>query len=152
MTRPYYYFFTLFKKFPFNFSKLVLIIMSRVYCRFNSVVRFFVIKPIKNYQKKPLQKVTCPIKSRNNIVKEEVTSHWQDKQQKSWVIAPGPGGLVSPPGRIASFVCDQAVVKNSQRHLADQNAICILHQSDCTWLCCWLSQWTMWGTSVWYLI
>ena len=29
---------------------------------------------------------------------------------------------------------------HSVRHLADWNAICILHQSDCAWLCCLLSQ------------
>ena len=38
-----------------------------------------------------------------------------------------PGGLVSPPGGFASLAFDQAVPKNSQRHLADWNAICILH-------------------------
>ena len=41
----------------------------------------------------------------------------------------GPGGFVSPSGGFASLLFDQAVPKNSQRHLADQNAICILHQS-----------------------
>ena len=30
--------------------------------------------------------------------------------------------------------------KNSKRHLADWNAICILHLSDCAWLCCLLSK------------
>ena len=35
-----------------------------------------------------------------------------------------PGGLVSPPGIFASLVVEQ---ENSQRHLADRNAICILH-------------------------
>ena len=43
------------------------------------------------------------------------------------------GGLVSPPGGFASLAFDQAVPKNSQRHLADQNTICILHQSDCAY-------------------
>ena len=51
-----------------------------------------------------------------------------------------PGGLVSPPGGFASLAFDQAVPKNSQCHLANQNAICILHRSDCAWLCCLLSQ------------
>ena len=51
-----------------------------------------------------------------------------------------PGGLVSPPGGFASLAFDQVVPKNFQRHLADQNAICILHRSDCAWLCCSLSQ------------
>ena len=51
-----------------------------------------------------------------------------------------PGGLVSPPGGFASLAFDQAVPKNSQRHLADRNAICILHLSDCSWLCYLLSQ------------
>ena len=36
-----------------------------------------------------------------------------------------PGGLVSPPGGFASLAFDQAVPKNSQRHLADRNAIWI---------------------------
>ena len=35
-----------------------------------------------------------------------------------------PGGLVSPFGGFASLFFDQPVGKNSQRHLADQNAIC----------------------------
>ena len=30
----------------------------------------------------------------------------------------------------SSLLFDQAVPKNSQRYLADRNAICILHQSD----------------------
>ena len=51
-----------------------------------------------------------------------------------------PGGFVSPFGGFASLLFDQAVPKNSQRHLADRNAICILHRSDCAWLCCLLSQ------------
>ena len=38
---------------------------------------------------------------------------------------------------------DQAVSKYSQCHLADQNAICILHRSHCAWLCCLLSQWNL---------
>ena len=46
---------------------------------------------------------------------------------------------MSPSGGFASLAFDQAVPKNSQRHLADQNAICILHRSDCAWLCCLLS-------------
>ena len=37
-----------------------------------------------------------------------------------------PGGFVSPSGRFASLSFDQAVPKNSQHHLADWNAICIL--------------------------
>ena len=53
-----------------------------------------------------------------------------------------PGGFVSPSGGFASLSFDQAVCKNSQRHLADRNAICILHRSDCAWLCCLLSQWS----------
>jgi len=51
-----------------------------------------------------------------------------------------PGGLVSPSGGFALLALDQAVPKNSQRHLADGNAISILHRSDCAWLCCLLSQ------------
>ena len=51
-----------------------------------------------------------------------------------------PGGLVSPPGGFASLAFDQAVPKNSQRHLANRNTICILHRSDCAWLCYLLSQ------------
>ena len=51
-----------------------------------------------------------------------------------------PGGLVSPSGRFASLLFDQGVPYYSQRHLADRNAICILHRSDCAWLCCSLSQ------------
>ena len=49
---------------------------------------------------------------------------------------------MSPSGGFSSLLFDQAVPKNSQlqRHLADQKAICILHQSDCVWLCCLLSQ------------
>ena len=58
---------------------------------------------------------------------------------KLHVLSP-PGGFVSPSGRFASLLFDQAVPKNSQRHLADRNATCILHQSDCAWLCCLLSQ------------
>ena len=50
------------------------------------------------------------------------------------------GGFVSPSGGFVSLLFDQAVPKNSQRHLIDWNAICILHQSDCAWLCCSLSQ------------
>ena len=38
-----------------------------------------------------------------------------------------PGGLVPRPGAFASL-------------WFDQNAICILHQSDCAWLCCLSSQ------------
>ena len=44
------------------------------------------------------------------------------------------GGLVSPSDGFASLLFDQAVPENSQRHLANQNAICILHRSDCAWL------------------
>ena len=51
-----------------------------------------------------------------------------------------PGGFVSSSGGFLSLLFDQAVPKNSQRHLDDQTAICILHQSDCAWLCCLLSQ------------
>ena len=51
-----------------------------------------------------------------------------------------PGGLVSPSGGFASLSFDQGVPKNSQHHLADWNAICILHRSDCAWLWCLLSQ------------
>ena len=51
-----------------------------------------------------------------------------------------PGGLVSPSGGFASLLFDQRVPYYSQRHLADRNAICILHRSDCAWLCCSLSQ------------
>jgi hypothetical protein len=51
-----------------------------------------------------------------------------------------PGGLVSPSGRFASLLFDQGVPHYSQRHLADRNAICILHRSDCAWLCFSLSQ------------
>ena len=47
---------------------------------------------------------------------------------------------MSPSGGFASLLFDQAVPKNSQRHLADRNAICILHPSDCAWLYCLLSQ------------
>jgi hypothetical protein len=53
-----------------------------------------------------------------------------------------PGGFVSPSGRFASLLFDQAVPQNSQRHLADRNAICILHRSDCAWHSCLLSQWS----------
>ena len=52
---------------------------------------------------------------------------------------------LSPSGGFASLLFDQAVPKNSQRHLADRNAICILHRSDCTWLCCLLSQFWLFG-------
>ena len=51
-----------------------------------------------------------------------------------------PGDLVSPSGGFASLAFDQAVPKNSQRHLGDRNAICILHGSDYVFLCCLLSQ------------
>ena len=51
-----------------------------------------------------------------------------------------PGGFVSPFGRFASLLFDQAIPKNFQRHLADGNDVCILHQSDCAWLCCLSSQ------------
>ena len=47
-----------------------------------------------------------------------------------------PGGYVSPSGGFASLSFDQAVPKKSQCHLANQNAICILHQSDHVRLCC----------------
>ena len=50
------------------------------------------------------------------------------------------GGFVSIPGRFASLLIDQAVPKNLQRHLANQNAISILHRSDCACLCSPLSQ------------
>ena len=56
-----------------------------------------------------------------------------------------PGGFVSPSGGFASLLFDQAVLKNSQSHLADRNAICILHRSDCAWLCCLLSQFWLFG-------
>ena len=46
---------------------------------------------------------------------------------------------MSPSGGFASLLFDQAAPKNSQHHLADQNAICILHRSYCAWLCCSLS-------------
>ena len=55
-----------------------------------------------------------------------------------------PGGFVSPSGRFASLLFGQAVLKNSQRHLADRNVICILYRSDCAWLCCLLSQFVSW--------
>jgi hypothetical protein len=42
-----------------------------------------------------------------------------------------PGGLVSPFGGFASLLFDQVVPYYSQRHLANRNAICILHRSDC---------------------
>ena len=51
-----------------------------------------------------------------------------------------PGGFVSPSVGFASLLFDQAVPKSSQRHLADRKTICILHWSDCAWLCCLLSQ------------
>jgi hypothetical protein len=47
-----------------------------------------------------------------------------------------PGGLVSLSGGFALLLFDQRVPYYSQRHLADWNAICILHRSDCAWLCC----------------
>ena len=50
------------------------------------------------------------------------------------------GRFVSPSGRFASLSFDQVVSKNSQHHLADRNAICILNWSDCVWLCCLLYQ------------
>jgi hypothetical protein len=50
------------------------------------------------------------------------------------------GGFVSLSGGFASLLFDQAVPQNSQHHLADRNAICILHRSDCAWLCCLLSK------------
>ena len=43
-------------------------------------------------------------------------------------------------GGFASLLFDQGIPKNSQGHLADCNSICILHRSDCAWLCCLLSQ------------
>ena len=49
---------------------------------FDSVARYFVIELIENYQKKPNQKMTCPIKSGNNIsLKNEVTGH-----EQSWAL------------------------------------------------------------------
>jgi len=51
-----------------------------------------------------------------------------------------PGGFVSPSGGFSLLLFDQAIPKNSQCHLADRNTICILHRSDCAWLCCLLSQ------------
>ena len=49
---------------------------------FDSVARYFVIKLIEDYQKKPNQKQTCPIESGNNIfLKNEVTSH-----EQCWVL------------------------------------------------------------------
>ena len=44
--------------------------------------------------------------------------------------------LVSPSGGFASLLFDQGVPYYSQRHLANRNTICILHRSDCAWLCC----------------
>ena len=38
---------------------------------------------------------------------------------------------LSPPGGFSSLFFDQAVPYYSQRHLADWNAIYILHQLDC---------------------
>ena len=52
---------------------------------------------------------------------------------------------MSSSGGFASLLFDQGVPKNSQRHLADWNAICILHWSDCVWLCCLLSQFLLFG-------
>ena len=59
-------------------------------------------------------------------------------RQKSWVIAAWWFGV--SPGGFASLEFDQAIPKNSQHHLAYQNAICIVHRSDFAWLCCSLSQ------------
>ena len=57
-----------------------------------------------------------------------------------FIIWQPPGGFVSLSGGFASLSFDQAVPKKSQRRLADRNAVCILHRSDCAWLCCLLSQ------------
>ena len=54
-----------------------------------------------------------------------------------------PGGLVSPLGWFALHAFDQAVPKNSQRHLGDRSAICILHRLDCAWLCSLISQYNV---------
>ena len=40
-----------------------------------------------------------------------------------------PGGFVSSSGVFTSLSFDQAVPNNPPHHLADQNAICILHRS-----------------------
>ena len=74
----------------------------------------------------------------NYLKHQTIQKYWGAKQQTPWVIA--PGGFVSPPGGSASLLFDQAVSQNSQPHLADWNAICNLHRSDCAWLCCLLSQ------------
>ena len=44
-----------------------------------------------------------------NIYTSEIFAYWDVQQQTSWVIAPGPGGLVSPSGRFASLFCDQGL-------------------------------------------
>jgi hypothetical protein len=57
--------------FLLTFFQLVLILhreLSVLSKRQDSVARYFVIKLIENYQKKPNQKVTCLIESGNNIL------------------------------------------------------------------------------------
>ena len=82
------------------------------------------------------------LKSRIIYLLLKTTINWQFFPYWPYWSLP-PGGLVSPSGGFASLLFDQAVPKNSQHHLADWNTICILHQSDCAWLRCLSSQYSL---------
>ena len=65
-------------------------------------------------------------KNKTTLYLEKKKKNTIDKiHNKSHGLSP-PGGLVSPSGGFASLAFDQAVPKNSQRHLADRNSIRLL--------------------------
>ena len=52
------------------------VLICVVSCLFHSVARHFVIKIIKNYQKKPNRKLNCQIESGNIFLKERSNQPW----------------------------------------------------------------------------
>ena len=87
------------------------------------------------------------LKSRIIYLLLKTTINWQFFPYWPYWSLP-PGGLVSPSGGFASLGFDLTVPKNSQHHLADRNAICILNRSDRVWLCCLSSQFKKFTFSV----